>query len=178
MPANWSYSLNAASVPLTVGGGNLGTIADLAFDAWNNEIGGAIHFSVKDTMISRAARDGQNIVAWGTAPSSALAITYIWIKSTGEVAELDTIMNQKYPWMWARAFNCAQKCGSSEICAYTNAYDAQSILTHEVGHWYGLDDEYDIANSDDTMYGYGDKWEAKGNTLEAGDIAGLKAIYQ
>ena len=63
-------------------------------------------------------------------------------------------------------------------CAYIESYDAQNILTHEIGHWFGLDDEYDATNYQNaTMYGYGSKTEVKKNTLTDGDINGLRAIY-
>ena len=59
-----------------------------------------------------------------------------------------------------------------------NAYDAQEILTHELGHWMGLGDMYDAANYQNaTMYGYGSKAEVKKDTLSTGDISGIGVIY-
>jgi hypothetical protein len=180
MPPSWTYLLNSSSVPFSVGGsGVLATIAQNSFNAWNSELGDKA-ITLKNggtTFVVKAARDKKNIITWGTAPASALAITYIWTYGDGTTAELDTIMNQKYFWKWAQDKDCGH-CDTGDICAFTNAYDAQSIMTHELGHWFGLNDMYDQAYSDDTMYGYGGKWETKGDTPAAGDIAGLKVIYK
>ena len=108
-------------------------------------------------------------MAWGRTSRSALAVTYTWYyTNTGEVADVDTIMNNSYPWSWG---------GGSATCAYPNSYDAQNILTHELGHWMGLDDKYTEEFINNTMYGYGSPREAKKDTLTNGDIAGLLTIY-
>ena len=169
LPSTWTYNLNPSSVPSSVGSSYLSTIAANAFKEW----GGAVNeVNIKrglDTTINRKGYDGKNIVAWGSASSSALAVTYIWYyPSTGLVAEVDTIMNTKFFWMWS---------GGSSTCAWSNAYDAQDILTHELGHWFGLDDEYTSAYVNNTMYGYGSKMDAKADTLTTGDILGVKTIY-
>ena len=46
-----------------------------------------------------------------------------------------------------------------------------------LGHWFGLDDEYDTAYSNNTMFGYGSKAELKKITLENGDKIGIDNIY-
>jgi len=171
LPANWTYNLNPGSVPGSVGGSNLFTIAENAFNEWEGAIKNKVNVvRGDDTLITRRALDGINVITWGKASPGALGVTYIWYySSSGEVAELDTIMNKTYFWEWSEG---------STACAYTESYDAQNILTHEIGHWFGLDDEYDAANYQNaTMYGYGDKWEVKKNTLTTGDINGVKAIY-
>ncbi len=168
----WAYRLNTSSVPSSVGSGNLNTIAQLAFGTWQNTSNGKVTFvKGSPTTVTRAKYDGQNIVTWGTASSSALAVAYIWYyPSTGLVAEVDTIMNKKFPWSWTNQ-------AISPNCADANSYDAQDILTHELGHWMGLNDKYTGAYVDNTMYGYGSKGEAKKDTLTTGDIAGINKIY-
>jgi hypothetical protein len=168
----WVYRLNTASVPSSVGSSNLSTLAQLAFGAWQNVSNGKVAFVAgSPTTVNRAKYDGQNIIAWGRTSGSALAVTYTWYyPSTGVVAETDTIMNLKFPWSWTDQ-------SSSQNCADANSYDAQDILTHELGHWMGLDDEYTSAYVDNTMYGYGSKGEVKKDTLTTGDIAGVGNIY-
>ena len=173
LPATpWVYRLNTSSVPLSVGSGNLGTIAQLSFGAWQNTSHSKVTFvKGSPTTVTRAKYDGQNIITWGKAPSSALAVTYTWYyPSTGLVAETDTIMNKRFPWSWTNQTD-------SSNCADANSYDSQDILTHELGHWMGLDDEYTTAYQDNTMYGYGFKQEVKKDTLTTGDIKGINKIY-
>ncbi len=170
LPATFTYNLNSSSVPSSVGGANLQTIAANAFSQWTSAINKKVDVSRgSNTAINRKALDGTNIIAWGRISASALGVTYIWYyPSTGEAVDVDTILNQKYFWKWS----------GISTCAYTNSYDTQSILTHEVGHWFGLDDEYTSEYVNNTMYGYGFQKDAKGDTLTTGDIDGVKVIYQ
>lgn len=166
-----TYRLNL-SVPGNVDSGNLGTIAQRAFSSWSEASNGQVSFvRGNDTSVARAQNDGQNIVAWGRTSGTALAVTYTWYNTQTKVAvETDTIFNSKFAWAWS----------DEELnpnCAYENAYDAQNILAHELGHWMGLGDIYTSEYTDNTMYGYGSKTEVKKNTLTSGDIAGVMAIY-
>lgn len=169
-----TYRLNLGSVPSSVGGTNLITIAARSFNAWQSttDLASSIYFSEgSPTSISKASFDGQNIITWGRASGSALAVTYTWYnRETREVIENDTIMNLKFPWAW---FNNTD----TNLCAYSGYYDAQNILTHELGHWVGLNDEYTEPFVHNTMYGYGSKNEVKKNTLTQGDIQATNAIY-
>jgi len=169
LPVNFIYNLNPNNVPVLVDSANWPLIAENSFSVWENEISKKVNVTRgADTTIARKGLDGKNIVAWGSASGSTLGVTYIWYyPSTGEVVELDTIMNIKFVWTWS----------GISTCAYTNSYDAQSILTHELGHWFGLDDEYTAKYQNNTMYGYGYPGDAKADTLTTGDINGVKAIY-
>lgn len=169
LPGSWTYSLNPSSVPTSVGSANLGTIAGNGFTDWSAATGNKITFTrAADTTVSRQAYDLKNIVAWGRTSGTALAVTYVRYLSNGQVIDVDTILNKKFPWSWS----------NSATCAETTSYDAENILTHELGHWIGLDDMYDAANYQHaTMYGYGAKGEVKKDTLTTGDQAGAAAIY-
>lgn len=172
LPGTWTYSLNPGSVPSSVGSSsNLEKMATDAFSRWSAAIGGKVNFvQGLPTTSSRQAYDGKNIIAWGRAPGTALAITYTWYyTSNNQVAEVDTIMNQKFPWSWVAY--------SDDVCVNPDTYDAQDILTHELGHWVGLDDMYTADHQNATMYGYGAKGEIKKDTLTNGDIAGTAAIH-
>lgn len=171
LPSTWTYTLNTATVPVSVGAANWGTIADRSFAEWTGVLGGKL--SIAPTSLSatvnRAKLDSQNILAWGRTQNGALAVTYTWYyTATGMVAEVDTIMNQKYPWFWN---------SGAPACTDANSYDAQDILTHELGHWVGLDDTYTEEFTENTMYGYGAKGETKKDTLTQGDITGAVNIY-
>ncbi|OGI16173.1 MAG: hypothetical protein A2Z52_01075 [Candidatus Moranbacteria bacterium RBG_19FT_COMBO_42_6] len=167
LPSSFMYTLNPASVPSSVKGSNLSSIAALASGAWKTAISNKVNINQnpQTTTINRAVNDGKNIVAWGRTSGSALAVTYTWYSLPDKtVTESDIIMNSKFRWSW-------------NVCS-DSSYDAQNILTHEMGHWMGLDDEYDSAHVDNTMYGYGSTGEFKKDTLEAGDITGVNAVYQ
>ncbi|OGH12261.1 MAG: hypothetical protein A2857_00650 [Candidatus Levybacteria bacterium RIFCSPHIGHO2_01_FULL_36_15] len=168
---NWTYKLNIGSTPSSIGS-NLVNIADSAFATWSSSsVGAKVAFvNGGTTGISRKGFDRNNIIAWGRTSGSALAVTYTWYyPSTGLVAEVDTIMNKKYQWSWTAY--------SADACVNSNTYDAQDILTHELGHWIGLNDEYTSSYVNSTMYGYGSKGEIKKDTLTTGDSAGVSAIY-
>ena len=161
---SWTYLLNTASVPSTVGSGNLSTIAGNAFSEWENTVKNKVNFIAGTTTIDKKGLDGKNIIAWGRTSGIALAVTYTWYNSKTKLAvETDTIINKKYDWGWAG------------YCDNTY-YDAQNILTHELGHWIGLNDEYNSSYVDNTMYGYGSKGEIKKDTLTVGDIAGVDSL--
>jgi len=168
LPSNFGYYLNTSSVPASVGAAAWQTIAQNAFGAWTSLSTGHSANYAGITSVNRAARDNKNILSWGRVSNSALAITYTWYNtSTGEAVEIDTIMNQKYAWKWSNQPNCA----------WTISYDAQNILTHELGHWFGLNDHYTADFADNTMYGYGSKMETKKDTLTQGDVMGVQNIY-
>lgn len=170
LPGSWTYHLNPSSVPSSVGGTNLPTITSNSFNAWSSATSSKVNFTRgANTIMNRQSYDGRNIVAFNRISGTALGITYVrYYTSNGLVVDVDTIMNKKYPWSWS----------NSSMCADPASYDAQNILTHEIGHWMGLDDMYDEANYKyASMYGYGSKGEVLKNTLTEGDIDGVNAIY-
>jgi len=172
LPSSWTYNLNTSNVPSSVGSLNLPTFTNIALTSWSGASGNKVVFTKGvDTNTNRQAYDGRNIIAWGSTQGSALAVTYVrYIPSTGQTVDVDTIMNKKWSWSWTNQ-------SSNPTCALSNTYDAQDILTHELGHWMGLDDEYTNSYVDNTMYGYGSKAEIKKDTLSTGDVNGVSAIY-
>ena len=164
---SWHYLLNTSSTPL-----NLSSIATNAFNSWSaTNVGKHVTFvSDGTTNISQKGFDNKNIIAWGRTQRTALSFTYTWYyTANNQVAEEDTIFNKKFSWNWTPY--------SASACVSSNSYDAQNILTHELGHWMGLDDEYAGSYVNNTMYGYGAKAEIKKDTLTTGDINGIQAIY-
>lgn len=167
---NWTYNLNPSSVPSSVGSANLSIIALSGFSIWQTAQNKVVFVRGSDTLKTKSSYDRQNIIAWGRANGSALGVTYVrYYTTSGLVVDVDTIMNKRFAWNW--------NSGDSTTCGNPNTYDAQNILTHEQGHWLGLDDHYDTSFANNTMYGYGSKGETKKDTLTSGDIAGIAAIY-
>jgi hypothetical protein len=164
-----TYRVNYGSIPSSVVDGR--TAIANSFGAWN--AAGAFKFAEgAPTTVRGYKYDGQNVVVWGNVPGGAIAVTYTWYYADGTVAETDTVMGKSLPWKYTSVSN------PDAVCGPLNAYDVQDILTQEVGHWVGLDDLYAAADHDLTMYGYGSLGELKKDTLAAGDLAGVKAIYK
>lgn len=168
----WTYQLNVGSVPSSVDGSNFTTLANNVFNNWQGTQNKVTFQRGADTTANKQALDWKNIVSWGRTSGTALAVTYTrYYTATGIVADVDTIMNQKFPWSWTDP--AANQCS-----LYANTYDAQDILTHEIGHWMGENDEYTQAYVNNTMFGYGSQGEVKKDTLTTGDKLGVSAIYQ
>lgn len=167
-----TYNLNTTSVPSSIGAVNLATLANNSFQTWSASAGGKVVFlKGSNTTVDRSRYDGINIIAWGRTSRSALAVTYTrYYSSTGLVVDVDTIMNKKFVWSWTPY--------TFGLCGNLNSYDAQDILTHELGHWMGLNDHYTASYMDNTMYGYGSKGEIKKDTLTTGDTVNLSTIYR
>lgn len=99
--------------------------------------------------------------------SGTIAVTYIWgifsgLTSRRYLAEWDQIYNDYYAWS-----------DSGEA----NKMDFENIATHELGHSVGMGDLYTSICATQTMFGYADFGETNKQTLEAGDIAGIKSLY-
>lgn len=172
LPSNVTYRLNVSSISSFIGSNNIASISANAFNVWQEAVLGKVNFARgNNTFTARSANDGQNIIAWGRTNSSTLGVTYIrYYIATGLVVDVDTIMNKRVSWSWTDP-------ASSACSIYPNTYDTQNILTHEIGHWLGLNDHYNASYADATMYGYGSKGETKKNTLTTGDKANLNIIY-
>ena len=173
LPSNVTYRINPSSTPSSLSS-NLNTIVSNSFNVWDTATNGVTFTKGSNTSTSRARFDGQNIIAWGRLSSSTLGATYIWYStSTGQVREVDTIMNSRKSWSWTNPASVDE----DQTCSSPNAYDAQNILVHELGHWVGLADLYNTSHEDLTMYGYGQLGELKKDTLESGDQLGAGTIY-
>ena len=163
----WKYKINSSSVPSSVGGANLAGIVSDSFGKWTEAITPATSspnlVSAGETSKKQKALDFENIISWGRTSGSALGVTYVWYYTTSHlVADVDTIMNQKFPW---------------NLACTTDSYNAEDILIHELGHWFGLNDHYTASYVHNTMYGYGSKAETKKITPAQGDIDGINNLY-
>ena len=132
-------------------------------ETWDKETSYAV-FSYKGTTSKDAGkRDGYNVVSFGRYQANAIAVTYIWYnKITLTIVETDTKLNTRYRW---------------SLSGEQGKMDVQNIMTHEFGHWCGLDDLYSDVDYWLTMYGYADYGETYKRTLGLGDILGLEAVY-
>jgi hypothetical protein len=169
LPASISYTVNESSAPGPIGGDNFKDAVENGFATWTASFSSSTASPVLSyagtTTKTRKNLDGENIVAFGKTSGSTLGVTYVWYyTATHVVAEVDTIMNDRIPWVFNACID--------------NAYELNDIMVHEQGHWYGLDDHYTLDFVNNTMYGYGDTAETKKVTPASGDKAGLNLIYQ
>jgi len=130
-------------------------------ETWDKETAAAVFSYQGTTSLSAGKRDNYNVVAWGGYQAGAIAVTYIWY-SGSQILETDTKMNTFYKW---------------SLSGEAGKMDVQNIMTHEFGHWAGLDDLYGDVDYWLTMYGYANYGETYKQTLGKGDILGLEAVY-
>ncbi len=113
--------------------------------------------------------DGSNEIVFDSYPNNGvIAVTVIWGYFSGpiqtrEILEFDILFNDYFTW--------------GDAQSNSSLMDVQNIATHELGHGLGLDDIYQTACSDVTMYGYSTEGETKKQTLEPADIAGIQKLY-
>jgi len=129
-----------------------------------------------DYKATYGVQDYKNAITFGNYPTEGvIAVTTVWYNpATKEIVEFDIMFDTD--WTWGDA---ATECGSTENSTNTTCkiMDLQNIATHEFGHAVGLNDVYDSACSEVTMYGYSNYGEVKKRTLEKPDITGLQTLY-
>ena len=100
------------------------------------------------------------IGAYNRGSDSGRLATTSYTAINGTIVAGRTWVNTYYPWSTTGA---------------ATAYDLQSCLTHEFGHWAPLSDV--ASPTDATMYQTMAKGETKKRTLASDDIAGVRYCY-
>lgn len=137
------------------------TATTTSADTWDSETSAAVFSYQGITTKSAGKRDYYNVISWGAYRAGVIAVTYIWY-SGNQIIETDTRMNTFYKW---------------SLSGEAGKMDVQNIMTHELGHWCGLNDLYSDADYWLTMYGYSNYGETYKRTLGLGDVLGLEAVY-
>lgn len=113
--------------------------------------------------------DSVNEVYFGSiADEGAIAITIVWgifggAPKNRELVEWDMVFDQTdFDW---------------SMSGDPGRMDFENIATHELGHSAGMADLYTLECSEETMYGYASNGETKKSDLNAGDITGIRALY-
>jgi len=157
-PASCYYHTNT-SLP-----GDWVSALQTADAAWNGA-GSAFRFNYEGTTGSGGpVYDGINAITRANLGSGGILAqnSYWYNRRTKVVVENDIVFNTYYSW---------STTGS------VSAYDVQNVGTHEMGHCLVLNDLYQAAQAEQTMYGYAAAGETKKRTLEQGDRDGIKYIY-
>jgi len=135
--------------------------AEYAAASWN-EVHSDLQIKVNKTVVSEeAALDGKNVVSYGSLPrTNRLGETYLWFNnSTGALIEADIRLNSDKP---------------LSIGGSTSTYDVWSVLTHEFGHFCGLDHVNDRTHTMHPDLPFDSKIY---RTLCNGDELGLRRLY-
>ena len=101
-------------------------------------------------------------------------------EETGEITEADIIINSRHIYANLPADTAgapANSCdGSTRAQACEHRYDLQNVMTHEVGHFYGLGEDREDRSA--TMYSCTSACETHKRDLSAGDRRSIDALYQ
>jgi hypothetical protein len=141
---------------------NVVTTSALTWDKETNA--NVFNYKGVDTSLNAGNKDGKNTVDWGPySNDGVIAVTLIWSRGN-QILETDLRMNTHYEW-------------SISEDGVSGTMDMQSILTHEFGHWVGLNDLYKNPDYWLTMFGYASAGQTWKQTLGQGDINGIRAFY-
>jgi hypothetical protein len=100
--------------------------------------------------------------------NGALAITLLSIdEKADKVLDGDLIFNGEHTFTNVDSAN--------SVSSETRRYDLQNVLTHELGHWFGLGDDY--VDTEATMYGYIEPLETKKRDLSNDDLTQVQVAY-
>ncbi len=131
---------------------------------FNNDIFGPVEAGSIPTFTGDL--DNINTAQFGPYNNSnVIAVTVVWGVFGGpprnrRLVEWDLLMNNSFTW------------GNGD----PNKMDIANIATHELGHAAGLGHPPDEC-TDETMYAFASAGETKKRNLNAGDIAGILALY-
>ncbi len=138
----------------------------LAFATWieTDARTPALSFDTDTKKHGQAKRDGVNrvLAAPITLPGheNDLAITISHVDSSGAILEADVIINTRHKFL---------------LDGSRDGYDLRSIATHEAGHFFGLGEDREDANS--AMFFKTSKGETNKRTLAPSDVSTLEFLY-
>lgn len=125
-------------------------------------------------------------LAMGYEPNlnEALAITMVTRdSSTGVIYDADIVLSPFYAfWDIAKVGSggCGERerddFGSPQDFPHGPVYDLQNVLTHELGHWFGLPEDY--IDTERTMFAYVNPGELTKRDLSEFDIVTAIEIYE
>jgi len=126
--------------------------------------------------------DGKNTVSYapitleGHGRELGITVTFV-DPETGEIVEADIVLNASHPLAILDSdvephdgASCSER---DEHCG--QGYDFESLVTHEVGHFFGLGE--DRSNREATMYFCQGRCEVHKRSLTSSDLSTLPKIY-
>ncbi|MFC8597455.1 matrixin family metalloprotease [Isoptericola sp. NPDC057191] len=146
------------------------TITSSRNDCGLGDVVGATHSSRGSTTKEYGHRDHVNVIDFGPLPRKMAGLTTTWsVKHAGrnKVVESDIRLNRN-------GFAWTTSPGSS---ACRNRIDVQSVLTHELGHTFGLGHVSNRSYPRMTMSDVVEPCSSSARLLGKGDVRGLAALY-
>ena len=126
--------------------------------AWNSQADFDFKYGGPGTNPAPAL-DGVNQIRWGTTSGSLATTTHWYNTITGDISEADCVFNDSYTW-------------STAAVTPTSAYDVQSVMLHEFGHYLSLDHSVPPAVMQPTI-----SPGTQQRILTSDDADGIRAIY-
>lgn len=149
---------------------------DLSMAVWDDEVAfplfPLIEMGEVDVANIGVVVNGVNEIAFGNiAEPNVIAVTYVWGIWGGrpkdrQIVEYDQLYDD-VDFAWSANPNGAE----------AGQMDFRNIATHENGHGIGLGHP-DNTCTDETMYAFATEGEDTKRDLHAGDIAGVKSLYE
>ena len=166
-----SYWINAKGLAQLSNGSEFAAV-QAAFRTWENVQSADVRFNyMGTTSIAGVDHDGVNVVSFSdpSTPlgSGTIAATFTFFKS--EIGS-DNVIHQVIDEADI-LFNPALDFSTS---AEAGKFDVQSIITHEIGHFLGLDHSAMVSS---VMVPFGVVSQLDQRTLAYDDIAGINEIY-
>lgn len=163
---NAAYSGKVDAARSGLAGADALNAFDASGNSWDVETATDIYAnSIQGGNGRNAGRlDDVNQIGWKRLAAGTIAQTTTWYRVADDVAvESDGAYNTRFTW---------------GVDGAANKMDAQNIMTHEIGHTFGLGHPANnAANECLTMYAFGAEGETAKRTLGDGDILGIEAIY-
>ncbi|MEK6872555.1 MAG: matrixin family metalloprotease [Nanoarchaeota archaeon] len=146
---------------------------EVSFNAWDDQVAFDVFGTRNTSLIVNGADilspDGKNEVLFGSIlDPRVIAVAIVWGVFSGptfnrKIVEFDVVYNDP-DFVW----------GDATI--NPNVMDFLNIATHEKGHTAGMAHPSDSC-TEETMYRFAGIGETKKRTLNSGDIAGIKKLY-
>jgi hypothetical protein len=100
----------------------------------------------------------------------ALAITLVTVNTDADqLVDADIVVNGGHYFTDVTTYSDEARFKSK------NTYDLQNVLVHELGHWFGLGENY--TNPEASMYAYVDPFETKKRDLSSDDVTAVQLAY-
>jgi len=179
--SNLGWRFRASSVPASLNSGDVLVVIKKSFKNIvnaRNDCGMADNVSATHSYLGTTSRkpgvsaagtctgtDGQNVIGFAPLDGYYAGYTCIWWDASAHIIEMDMRLDPAQPWVLSLA-----EC-SGELMM-------EALLTHEIGHAYGLGHVGENRHGRLTMSLYIDGLcENQEATLGKGDVLGLNALY-